>query len=496
MHSRNQPIFPDLASFLSHLARQGEVADIAAPVDMALEGTEIHRRVIAAGGPVLRFQKPLRDGRPSRMPVVANLFGTRARVAMGLGTDEAGLEGLGELMAWLRSPKPPQSLGAARDLLPAARAALRSRPKAVRDVRPWLDLEADLDDLPVSTCWPGDAGPLITWGLTVTRAPGGDDFSTYNLGVYRIQVLDGARAIMRWLPMRGGAAHHRQWSALGEDTPVAIVIGADPATILASVMPAPEGVTELALAGILSGRRAELVPCQSVPLHVPASSEIVLEGYVSKDETAPEGPFGDHTGYYNPPEDYPVFRLTKLRIRPDAPYLTTFTGRAPDEPAVMADALADVFKPLLRQMIPEIVDLWLPPEACSYRIAVISIDKRYAGQARRVMLGFWSLLPQFTMTKMVIVVDRDIDLRSWSDVMWAVATRADPVRDFVTVDRTPMDHLDFASPLDGLGGKVGIDATTKIGAETAREWGRVMRPDPETVRRVSDRWETLFPGRG
>lgn len=495
MFVRSLPRFADLGGFLDHLGRNDEVATITEPVDMRLELTEIHRRVIASGGPVLRVSHPVTNRGPADMAVVTNLFGTRERVAMGLGTDVAGLEALGEFMAFLRSPKPPKSIGAARDLLPVARAALNTRPRATRDITPWVDLPLDLGRLPIQTCWPNDAGPLITWPLVITRSPGPDDFASYNIGVYRMQVIGQNAAIMRWLPMRGGAQHHRQWLKTGEPMPVAVVIGADPATMLSAVMPAPEGISELMLAGMLGGGRLPLVPCRTVPLHVPASAEIVLEGTITAGDEAVEGPFGDHTGYYNPVETYPVMRLTDLRLRQNGVYLTTFTGRAPDEPAVMGDALADVFKPLLKQMLPEVIDLWLPPETCSYRVAVLAIDKRYPGVARRVMMGFWSLLPQFSMTKMVIVVDPDVNIRSWSDVMWAVATRADPSRDLVTIDRTPIDHLDFASPLEGLGGKLGIDATTKIGAETSRSWGRLMTMDADVSRRVDGRWDKLF-GKG
>ncbi|MEI2386976.1 UbiD family decarboxylase [Breoghania sp. JC706] len=495
MYRRHLPPFPDLRSFINYLSEQGEVATIDAPVDMALEATEIHRRVIAEGGPVLRFAKPLVSGQISNVPAIANLFGTRARVAAGMGTDEAGLTALGEMMAWMRSPKPPASLAEARKLLPAARAGLKSRPRIVRDTVPHVDLPPDLSRLPVQTCWPGDAGPLITWAIVVTRPPGADDPAQYNLGIYRMQVLDEKRAIMRWLSMRGGAGHHAQWAKTGEDTPAAIVIGAAPATILAAVMPAPEGISELALAGILGGQRQQLVPCKTIPLHVPAGAEIVLEGTVSHTESALEGPFGDHTGYYNAPETYPVFTARHMKMRENAMYLTTFTGRAPDEPAVMGDTMADIFLPLLKQQIPEIKDLWLPPEACSYRIAVLAIDKRYPGQARRVMMGLWSLLPQFTMTKLLIVVDDDIDIRSWDDIMWAVATRMDPSRDLMTIDRTPIDHLDFASVLEGLGGKLGIDATKKIGSETTREWGELLTMDKDVAKRVEARWSELFPGK-
>ena len=494
MHQRSLPSFPDLSAFLAHLEWDGEVRHVVEPVSMHLEATEIHRRVIAQRGPVLRFSAPLTaEGNISSIPVVANLFGTVERVAAGLGTDREGLAGLGKLLAWMRAPRAPRTLGEARSLLPAARGALSSRPRVAFADRALRDAAPDLSQLPVQTCWPGDAGPLITWPIVVTRPPGNDDPAAYNLGIYRMQVLDRDRAIMRWLPMRGGAAHHRQWAEIGSDMPVAVVIGADPATLLAAVMPAPEGVSELALSGLINNKRVGLAPCRTISLHVPASAEIVIEGTVSPTETALEGPFGDHTGYYNAPEHYPVFRLTGMRIRDGAAYLTTFTGRAPDEPAVLGEAMLELFKPLLRQQIPEIIDVWLPPEACSYRIAVVSIAKRYPGQARRVMMGFWSLLPQFSMTKLVIVVDGDIDVRSWQDVMWAVATRMDPSRDLMQVDRTPIDHLDFASPLEGLGGKLGLDATSKIGSETTREWGRELRMSSDIERQVSQRWAELFP---
>ena len=497
MHQRRLPPFPNLGSFLSYLKTHDALRSVAAPVAMRLELTELHRRVIATAGPALRLTAALADdGGVARLPVVTNLFGTTERVAWGLGTDPEGLESLGKLLAWMRAPQPPRSLREVRRLWPVARTALQARPRIVAAPREWRDGAADFSQLPVQTCWPGDAGPLITWPLVITRSPGVDDPTAYNVGVYRMQVIGRDRAILRWLPMRGGAAHHRQWQARGEEMPVAVVIGADPATLLAAVMPAPDGVSELALAGMIGGRRAELAPCATIPLHVPASAEIVLEGTVAPAETALEGPFGDHTGYYNAPEHYPVFRLKRLRIRDGASYLTTFTGRAPDEPSVLAVALLEVFKPLLRQQMPEIVDVWLPPEACSYRIAVISIAKRYAGQARRAMMGFWSLLPQFSMTKMLIVVDDDIDIRSWPDVMWALATRMDPARDLMLVERTPIDQLDFASPLEGLGGKAGFDATRKIGAETAREWGVELEMDAATRASVGERWREFFPETG
>lgn len=494
MHYRLLPQFTDLRSFLSYLDVKGQLREIQAPVSTRLELTEIHKRVIAAQGPALRMTAPVDDrGTASSLPVVANIFGTRERVAWGLGTDIPGLETLGTLLAWMRAPQAPQNLRQARQMLSAARGALASRPKIVSSSRTWRDAEPDFTALPIQTCWPDDAGPLITWPVVVTRPPGDGDPSGYNLGIYRMQVIAPDRAIIRWLPMRGGAAHHRMWRARGLEMPVAVVIGADPATLIASVMPAPEGVSELSLSGMINDRRVGLSPCRSIELYVPASSEIVLEGTVSPNETAMEGPFGDHTGYYSGAELFPVFKLKRIRLRDGANYLTTFTGRAPDEPSVLAEALLDVYKPLLRQQIPEIVDVWLPPEACSYRIAVISIVKKYAGQARRVMMGFWSLLPQFSMTKMLVVVDDDIDIRSWSDVMWAVATRMDFSRDLMKLDRTPIDSLDFASSLEGLGGKIGFDATRKIGTETSREWGKELKMSSHVVDRVSERWAELFP---
>jgi len=498
MHQRTLPLFPTLGAFLAYLEGRGALQTVAAPVSMHLEITELHRRVIAAGGPALRLTAATdRGGRPARLPVTTNLFGTVQRVAWGLGTEPERLVELGEMLAFLQSPQPPQTLSQARSMLPVARRALQARPKTGSRPREWRAADPDFSLLPVQTCWPGDAGPLITWPVVVTRPPGRDDPRDYNLGIYRMQVIGRDRAIIRWLPMRGGAAHHRLWRARGEAMPVAVVIGADPATLLAAVMPAPEGVSELALAGMVGNRRVGLAPCRDIALHVPASAEIVLEGTVAPAETALEGPFGDHTGYYNAPERYPVFTLSGVHLRDGASYLTTFTGRAPDEPAVLGEALLDIFKPLLRQRIPEIVDVWLPPEACSYRMAVIAIAKSYPGQARRVMMGFWSLLPQFSMTKTIIVVDDDIDIRSWPDVMWALATRMDPSRDLMVAERTPIDQLDFASPLEGLGGKMGLDATVKIGTETSRDWGVKLEMDAAVARRVAARWQDYFPaGRG
>ncbi|PWB62255.1 MAG: UbiD family decarboxylase [Bradyrhizobiaceae bacterium] len=496
---RDLPAFRDLAGFLAHLDAHGEVARIAEPVSTVLEATEIHRRTIAAGGPVLRFARPVAaDGRNCEIPLVVNLFGTIARVAAGLGTTPARLGQLGELLTALRQPTPPRGVSDAVRRWPELRAALATRPEIARRAPAQAHVrtggDVDLGLLPVQTCWPGEPAPLITWPVVITRPPDATDARAYNLGIYRMQVLGRDRAILRWLPRRGGAAHHRLWQAAGRPMPVAVAIGADPALLLAAVTPVPETLSEYVFAGMLRGARTALAPASTVPLLVPAEAEIVLEGFVDPGASAPEGPYGDHTGYYNAVESFPVMRLTAITHREAPVYLSTFTGRAPDEPAVLASALGEVFLPLVRQTFPEVVDCWLPPEACSYRIAVISLRKTYPGQARRLMMGFWSLLPQFLMTKLVIVVDDDIDARRWDDVMWAVATRMDPGRDLLVVGDTPMDPLDFASPLPGLAGKLGIDATVKIGPETTREWGRRLAMPREVVESVERRFGHVFVG--
>lgn len=475
MTGRDLPPFPDLRKFLGFLDSEEELKALRAPVDLHLEATALHRKVIGEAGPAVLLSNPVRAGRGGfAAPLLINLFGTAKRVANGLGLHPENLPDLGTFLASLRSPQPPASWRQARKLFPMAKAGLNARPKVVGASGELLRVDPDLTQLPVQTCWPGDAGPLITWGMVVTRAPGTDDPRSYNLGIYRIQVLDRDRAILRWLPFRGGAQHHRQWLAVGGPMPVAVVIGCDPATLLASVIPAPGNVSELALAGIFNGTPTRLMPCDGIDLHVPASAEIVLEGEVRPGETELEGPFGDHTGYYNEVAPYPVFRLTGMKMRRGAVYLSTFTGRSPDEPSVIGEAMQDLFRPLLRQAIPEILDVYLPPATCSYRVAVLKIAKSYPGQARRAMMGFWSLLPQFSMTKYVIAVDPDIDIRNWDEVMWAVATRSDPERDLLVLNNTPVDQLDFASPREGLGGKLGIDATIKIGVETSRAFAEKL----------------------
>lgn len=486
---RSLPVFPDLRAFLAHAGAAGDLARIASPVDIRHEMTAVQLAALRAKGPVLRFDAAMQDGRKAGMPVIANLFGTPARVAAGLGLTPDEVPAFGEFLAALRSPAPVEGMRDALSRWPVLRAALQSRPKLVRKaLAQEITAPLDLSVLPVQTPWPGDAGPLITWPVVVTRPQGTDptQLSRYNLGVYRAQVLGPDRLILRWLAHRGGAAHHRSWQRAGEPMPVAIALGADPATLLSAALPLPETVSELAFSGVLRGARAEVVAARTVPLLVPATAEIILEGWVHPGETAPEGPFGDHTGYYNAVEPFPVMRLSAITHRRDPLYLTTVTGRPPDEPSVIGEVFNTLALPVIRAQIPEITDLWLPPAACSYRMAVVQIDKRYPGQARRVMLALWGMLAQFSYTKTIVVVDRDIDPRSWDDIAWAIATRMDPARDVMVLDSTPMDYLDFASPREGLAGKLGIDATNKIGAETTREWGRVMALDPAHEARATE----------
>ncbi len=483
--------FADLRAFVDHLEARGRLVRVREPVSPVLEVTEIARRVLAKGGPALLFERV--EG--SDIPLLANLFGTVERVAWGLGREPQELRALGELLAFLRQPQPPRSLGEARELAPVVKAAWAMRPKRVGRA-PCQEVvlegeEVDLGRLPVQTCWPGEPAPLITWPLVVTRGPGDEPVDSPNLGIYRMQLLGRDRTIMRWLHHRGGAQQFRRWKRMrpGEPFPCAAVIGADPGILLAAVTPVPDTLSEYAFAGLLRGERVELTAARTVPLEVPARAEIVIEGFVDPEEEAPEGPYGDHTGYYNAVEPFPVFRVTAITMRRDPIYLSTYTGRPPDEPSVLGEALNELFIPLLRQQFPEIVDFWLPPEGCSYRVAVVSIRKAYPGHARRIMMGVWSYLRQFTYTKFVIVVDEDIDCRNWKDVIWALSTRVDPGRDLLIVEHTPIDYLDFASPEVGLGAKLGIDATSKWPPETRREWGRPIRMDEEVIRRVSARWE-------
>ncbi len=500
MTLRSLPPFTDLRAFMAHLERSGGLVRLSEPVSLVHEMTEVHRRVLRSGGPALLFERPLMaDGRTSPIPVLVNLFGTGERVAMGLGVSLKEVERLADAMAWLRQPEAPEGLRDAIRRWPILRAALAARSVGARSV-PAQEIihqggEVDLGSLPVQTCWPGEPAPLVTWPLVVTSQP--DDFSPArtNVGVYRLQVLGRDRLIVRWLANRGGARHHALWRARGEPMPIAIAIGADPALMLAAAMPIPETMSELVFSGLLRGRSTRLATGITVPLPVPADAEFIIEGTVAPGETALEGPYGDHTGYYNSVEPFPVVRVTAITHRRAPVYLSTHTGRPPDEPSVIGEVFTRLLVPLLKKQFPEIEDFYLPPEACSYRMAVVSIRKRYAGQARRLMLGLWSALPQFTLTKMIVVVDPDIDIRSWPDVMWAISTRADPVRDLVTITDTPIDYLDFASPKPGLGGKLGIDATNKIAPETEREWGRVLTMSPEVVQRVDAIWDRLTGAR-
>lgn len=492
------PLSTNLRGFIDALESRGRLHRIARPVSIAHDLTEIHRRVLLADGPALLVERPLAaDGRGLDMPMLVNLFGTSERIAWGMGIEPEAIPALGEAMAELRQPRPPRGLRQAweqRSLLSAAfNMSTRHVDRAPCQARISTGNDVDLGRFPIQWCWPGEPAPLITWPLVITTAP--DDPNDINVGIYRMQVLGPNRVIMRWLANRGGARHHRMWQKLGRDMPVAVAIGADPATILAAVMPLPEGMSELSFAGLLRRRRTEVTIGQTVPLPVPAEAEIVLEGHVSATLTAPEGPYGDHTGYYNSIEPFPVMTLSAITTRDKPIYLSTYTGRPPDEPSRLGEAMTPLFAPLARRQFPEITDLWLPPEACSYRAMVVSIDKRYPGQARRLMLGLWSILPQFSYTKLIIAVDGDIDIRKWDDVIWALSTRFDASRDLLVVPHTPIDYLDFASPSPGLGGKLGLDATTKLGPETSREWGRVLAMTPDVTARVDALWDDLgLPG--
>lgn len=496
--TRSLPVFADLRAFLAWLDAQGDVLCVAEPVALRHQMTAVQVAALQQGGPVLRFDAATQaDGARAVMPVIANLFGTPARVAAGLGLTLDQIPEFGAFLASLRSPAPVEGMRDALSRWPMLRAALLTRPHVMRRAAvQQVTAATDLTQLPVQTPWTGDAGPLITWPVVITRPHGSEaaQLARYNLGVYRAQVLGPERLILRWLAHRGAAAHARTWARAGEPMPVAIALGADPATLLSAALPLPEPVSEITFSGVLRGARAEMVPARTVPLLVPTNAEIMLEGWVHPGETAPEGPFGDHTGYYNSVESFPVMRISAITHRRDPLYLSTVTGRPPDEPSVIGEVFNDLALPVIRAQIPEVRDLWLPPAACSYRMAVVSIDKRYPGQARRVMLALWGMLAQFSYTKMVIAVDSDIDARNWDDIAWALATRMDPARDVMLLDSTPMDYLDFASPREGLAGKIGIDATTKIGAETTRDWGQVMTLDPQDQAFAADLLARHLPG--
>src|SRR5476651_1365209 len=496
--------YASLRDFMARLEQAGRLVRVSAPVSPNLEMTEIQTRLLAEKGPAVLFENVVRaDGTRSDIPVLVNLFGTVERVAWGMDREPGQLRAVGETMAFLRQPEPPGGWREALEMLPMLRTVMAMKPRTVGSAPVqqivWTGDRIDLNKLPIQTCWPGEPAPLITWPLVVTRGPSADREDDYNLGIYRMQVIGRDRTIMRWLAHRGGAQHHRRWKAAGKPMalPACAVIGADPGTILAAVTPVPDALSEYQFAGLLRGARVELVAAKTQPLLVPAHAEMVIEGEVLLTDFADEGPYGDHTGYYNAVEQFPVFRVTAITMRRDPIYLTTHTGRPPDEPSVLGEALNEVFVPLLRAQFPEIVDFWLPPEGCSYRIAVVSMKKAYPGHAKRVMMGVWSYLRQFMYTKWVIVVDDDIDARDWKDVMWAISTRMDPARDITLVEGTPIDYLDFASPESGLGSKIGLDATNKWPPETHREWGRQIRMDDAVIETVTEKWPRLgLPGAG
>ena len=484
-------IYQDLRDFIAQLEKMGELKRIVAEVDPRLEMTEIADRVLRAGGPALLFEHPRGHG----VPVLANLFGTVRRVALGMGEeDPARLREVGKLLAYLKEPEPPKGLRDAWDKWPVLKQVLNMAPKEVRSAPcqeiVWEGNDVDVSRLPIQHCWPGDVAPLITWGLTITRGP---HKKRQNLGIYRQQVIGPNKLIMRWLAHRGGALdfrEHRQTHP-GEAFPVAVALGADPATILGAVTPVPDTLSEYQFAGLLRGAKTEVVRCLGNDLQVPASAEIVLEGVIHPDETALEGPYGDHTGYYNEQETFPVFTVERITMRRNPIYHSTYTGKPPDEPAILGVALNEVFVPLLQKQFPEIVDFYLPPEGCSYRMAVVSMKKQYPGHAKRVMFGVWSFLRQFMYTKFILVTDDDVDVRDWKEVMWALTTRVDPARDTLLVENTPIDYLDFASPVSGLGSKMGIDATNKWPGETQREWGTPITMDAAVKARVDAIWQDL-----
>lgn len=483
--------YKDLRDFIAQLESLGELKRIAVEVDPNLEITEICDRTLRKQGPALLFEKV----KGSEFSVLGNLFGTPRRVALGMGEESLGaLRHVGELLATLKEPEPPQGVKDAWSKLPLYRKVLDMAPKEIKHPtcqEVVIETGAvDLSRLPIQTCWPGDAGPLITWGLVVTRGP---NKRRQNLGIYRMQLIADNRVIMRWLAHRGGALDYRDWQLASPGTPfpIAVALGADPATTLAAVTPVPDSLSEYAFAGLLRGSRSEIARCRLSELQIPASAEFVLEGHIYPDDNAPEGPFGDHTGYYNEVEHFPVFTVEQITHRQRPIYHSTYTGRPPDEPAILGVALNEVFIPILQKQFPEIVDFYLPPEGCSYRMAVISMKKQYPGHAKRVMLGIWSFLRQFMYTKFVVVTDDDVNVRSWQDVIWAMTTRMDPARDTTVIENTPIDYLDFASPVSGLGSKIGFDATNKWPGETSRAWGKPISMSTQVKQHIDSIWESL-----
>ncbi len=483
--------YKDLRDFIQQLEKSGELLRITEEVDPYLEMTEICDRTLRGKGPALLFENP----KGFNTPVLANLFGTPHRVALGMGEDSVkALREVGKTLSYLKEPEPPKGMKDAWSKLPIFKQVLNMAPKELKSAPCQAicqsDDDVDLNQLPIQTCWPGDAGPLITWGLVITKGPHKE---RQNLGIYRQQVIGRNKLIMRWLSHRGGALDFREWQQThpGKRFPISVALGADPATILAAVTPVPDSLSEYAFAGLLRGSKTEVVQSQTNDLQVPASAEFILEGYIEPDEEAPEGPFGDHTGYYNEVDTFPVFTVERITSRQDPIYHSTYTGRPPDEPAVLGVALNEVFVPILQKQFPEIVDFYLPPEGCSYRMAIVSIKKQYPGHAKRIMLGVWSFLRQFMYTKFVIVTDDDVNVRDWNDVIWAMTTRMDPARDTTLIENTPIDYLDFASPISGLGSKMGLDATNKWPGETTREWGVPIEMDEAVKKRVDELWDRL-----
>lgn len=483
--------YKDLRDFIAQLETLGELKRIKTEIDPALEMTEICDRILKAEGPAVLFENP----KGHNIPVLGNLFGTPKRVAMGMGQESVeALREVGKLLAYLKEPDPPKGLKDAWSKLPVLKQVLNMAPKVLSSAPcqeiVWEGNDVDLSRIPIQTCWPGDVAPLITWGLTVTKGP---NKTRQNLGIYRQQVIGPNKVIMRWLAHRGGALDFREFTMTnpGKPYPIAVALGADPATILGAVTPVPDSLSEYQFAGLLRGSKTEVVKCIGNDLQVPASAEIVLEGAIYPDETALEGPYGDHTGYYNEQETFPVFTIERITMRRNPIYHSTYTGKPPDEPAILGVALNEVFVPLLQKQFPEITDFYLPPEGCSYRMAVVSMKKQYAGHSKRVMFGIWSFLRQFMYTKFIIVTDDDVNIRDWKEVIWAITTRVDPARDTLIVENTPIDYLDFASPISGLGGKMGLDATNKWPGETNREWGRTIAMDLAVKERVDRIWGDL-----
>ncbi len=485
-------VFKNLNEFIDYLESAGELKRVKIPVSTVLEMTEIQRRLLKTEGPAILFEKVTTENGANLMPVVVNLFGTVRRIALALNSTPEELRKIGQTLAFLKQPEPPGGWKEAFAMMPILKTIFAMKPNLVSKA-PCQEIiltgeQIDLKLLPIQTCWPNEPAPLITWPLVVTKDKNSGKINDYNLGIYRMQVVDNKTTIMRWLKHRGGAGHYNGY-VQGEKMPVAVVIGADPGTILAAVTPVPETISEYQFAGFLRNKAVDLVDCKTIPLKVPAEAEIILEGYINPGEVLPEGPYGDHTGYYNDIEEFPVFHITAITMRKKAVYLSTFTGRPPDEPSVLGVALNEIFIPIIKQQFPEIIDFYLPQEGCSYRIAIVSIKKSYPGHAKRIMMGIWSFLPQFIYTKFIYVVDDDIDCRDWKDVMWAVSTRMDPVRDITTISNTPIDYLDFASPDSGLGGKIGFDATNKIPPETNRNWGKGLSMSKEIKELVDKKWD-------